>query len=258
MALHGLYEGEECLMALWLVPLKQRECTPFAYCPESPKIWPIELVVVHWTASPPKKPKTQHGDDPARIRRWLRGKSGRESSTHLVITRAGEILQGAPLDWRTWHSGGSKTWDGRGDVNHRSIGIDLENVGNLDRGTNEWVDSYGGAYLGPEPYINPLSEPTADQNRSRQTIAQSRIWAWEPYRVAQMVSFFQIGRQIVDLFPGLIAPTRWVGHAEIRATKLDPGPHFPWRTLKMILDGECEPGALGDWHPAERRTVVDA
>lgn len=238
----------------WIVPVSQRVRTPFAH-KKGGNVRPVELAIVHWTATPMSKAK--HGDNPERIKRWLRGESGRESSTHLVITRAGEILQGAPLDWRTWHAGGSRTLDGRGDINQRSIGIDLELVGDLARGTNRWVDSYGGTYKGPEPHVSPQEPLARLEAWERRTTGQSRIEAWEPYRVAQLVSFFQVALVLSTRIPTLARPSAWLGHAEVRPTKLDPGPHFPWRTLALVLAREIEPGAIDDWHPAERRAAVD-
>jgi len=239
----------------WLVPADHRVPSPFSYGDLDPRTRPVELVVVHWTATP-HSGAHQHGDDPARIRRWLGG-SSRESSTHFAVTRAGEVIQGAPLEWRTWHAGGSRTADGRGDVNMRSIGIDLENVGNLSRGTGRWVDAYGGTYAGPAPHESPVALRDRGGVWERSTPDHQRVEGWEPYRVAQVAAFLAVARRLAHELPALGDVARWLGHCEVRATKLDPGPHFPWKTLGLVLAGRCEPGAVGDWHPTDRLLLVD-
>ena len=51
-----------------------------------------------------------------------------EVSAHYVIARTGEITQLVPEEMRAWHAGAGE-WAGRGDVNSRSIGIELDNDG---------------------------------------------------------------------------------------------------------------------------------
>jgi len=235
----------------WLVPPNHRVPTPFSYGGQNSRIRPVDCAIVHWTATPPHKAH-QHRDDPARIIRWLSG-SGRESSTHFIVTRAGEVFQGAPLEWRAWHSGGSRTPDGRDGVNYRSIAFDLENVGNLDEEGGTWADSYGSSYRGP---VHRRPTPR-NAIWARPTPAHHAPDGWEPYRVAQIVAFFSIAKAAAAHVPVLSDPGRWFGHCEIRATKLDPGPHFPWTTLGMVLDGHCEPGEVGGWHPTDRKLAVD-
>jgi len=204
----------------WLVPEAQREQTPHRYAAGHRKSTPVELAVVHYTASP-HSAKTQHGDDAGRMRRWLAG-TGRESSTHFVATRAGEIIQAATLDERTWHSGGSM-WRGVEKVNNRSIGLDLENVGYLDRDDGRWLDHYGGRYVGPEPF--------------RHHDGKRYSW-WEPYRVAQLSALFHVVGLLCEAFPVLRdGRDRFIGHEAIRRTKSDPGPAFPWLALEVVVDG---------------------
>ena len=51
-----------------------------------------------------------------------------EVSAHYVIAKTGEITQLVPEVMRAWHAGAGE-WAGRGDVNSRSIGIELDNDG---------------------------------------------------------------------------------------------------------------------------------
>lgn len=53
----------------------------------------------------------------------------REVSAHYVISETGAVWQLVEEEQRAWHAGAG-TWQGRGDVNSRSIGIELANPGN--------------------------------------------------------------------------------------------------------------------------------
>ena len=63
--------------------------------------------------------------------RWLCDKSAK-ASAHLVIGRAGEVLQLAPANNATWHAGQS-SWRSRPNVNGFSIGIEIVNPGIMQR-----------------------------------------------------------------------------------------------------------------------------
>ncbi|QEW19172.1 1,6-anhydro-N-acetylmuramyl-L-alanine amidase AmpD [Marinibacterium anthonyi] len=51
-----------------------------------------------------------------------------EVSAHYLIGRDGTLWQLVDEDRRAWHAGAG-SWQGRGDVNSRSIGIELDNTG---------------------------------------------------------------------------------------------------------------------------------
>lgn len=51
-----------------------------------------------------------------------------EVSAHYLIAEHGEVLALVPEDLRAWHAGAGE-WGGQGDVNSRSIGIELANNG---------------------------------------------------------------------------------------------------------------------------------
>jgi len=55
---------------------------------------------------------------------------GLEVSAHLLIRRAGELIQFVPLTQRAWHAGES-CFQGRARCNDRSIGIELEGEDDL-------------------------------------------------------------------------------------------------------------------------------
>lgn len=77
----------------------------------------VELIVLHYTGMP----------DCAGARARLCDPEA-EVSAHYLISEAGEVEQLVPEDRRAWHAGAG-AWQGREDVNSRSIGIELANPG---------------------------------------------------------------------------------------------------------------------------------
>src|SRR5262245_29428807 len=49
-------------------------------------------------------------------------------SAHYVVAENGDIYSLVPEEHRAWHAGAS-SWEGEGDVNARSIGIEIVNGG---------------------------------------------------------------------------------------------------------------------------------
>ena len=76
-----------------------------------------ELVVLHYTAMAQCNAARDRLCDPAG-----------EVSAHYLIAAEGTVLQLVDEGARAWHAGAG-AWQGRGDVNSRSIGIELDNPG---------------------------------------------------------------------------------------------------------------------------------
>ncbi len=81
-----------------------------------------ELVVLHYTAMADADAARRVLCDPAR-----------EVSAHWLIARDGTTIQLVDEARRAWHAGAG-SWGGRGDVNSRSIGIELDNDGSAPFG----------------------------------------------------------------------------------------------------------------------------
>lgn len=75
------------------------------------------LVVLHYTAMQSATDALARLCDPAT-----------EVSAHYLIGRNGELWQMVAEDQRAWHAGAGE-WHGAGDINSRSIGIELDNGG---------------------------------------------------------------------------------------------------------------------------------
>ncbi len=74
-----------------------------------------ELIVVHYTAMASAQAALDRLTDPAA-----------RVSAHYLIDEKGNIYQMVDEDKRAWHAGIS-SWDGKDDVNSRSIGIEISN-----------------------------------------------------------------------------------------------------------------------------------
>jgi N-acetylmuramoyl-L-alanine amidase len=76
-----------------------------------------ELIVLHYTAMETTEASLERLCDP-----------GAEVSAHYLIAPGGAVLRLVPEEARAWHAGAGM-WRGAGDVNSRSIGIELQNRG---------------------------------------------------------------------------------------------------------------------------------
>ncbi len=77
----------------------------------------IDLLIVHYTGMPTA--------DGARLRLC---DAAAKVSSHYLIDEAGQVYRLVAEDRRAWHAGAGG-WRGQGDVNSRSIGIELVNPG---------------------------------------------------------------------------------------------------------------------------------
>jgi len=114
-----------------------------------------------------------------------------QASAHYVVDVDGSIYQFVEEEKRAWHAGVSY-FNGITDVNSNSIGIEIINPG------------YD---------INNVAEYPA-----------------YPYTEAQINAVIDLSKDIVNRYN--IRPFCVVGHSDVAPTrKIDPGPHFPWKSL---------------------------
>ena len=108
----------------------------------------VELVVLHYTAMPSCAEALERLCDPVA-----------EVSAHYLVDGDGTVLSLVDEGARAWHAGAGE-WRGEGDVNSRSIGIELANTGRepfaepqmqaLERLLAQVLSRHG---LGPEAVI---------------------------------------------------------------------------------------------------------
>ncbi|CAN0494705.1 unnamed protein product, partial [Discosporangium mesarthrocarpum] len=78
---------------------------------------PVDMLVIHYT-----------GMEPAdRAIAWLCNPASKVSA-HYLIDQAGAVTAMVAEDRRAWHAGVA-WWRGHGDINARSVGIELANPG---------------------------------------------------------------------------------------------------------------------------------
>jgi N-acetylmuramoyl-L-alanine amidase len=110
---------------------------------------PIDLVVLHYTGMQDAEIALARLTDPAPVAGSYPGPWQSDDvqadaplsrvSAHYVVDEAGQIYSLVPEEHRAWHAGAS-SWEGDGDVNGRSIGIEIANGGH-DFGLPEFPDA---------------------------------------------------------------------------------------------------------------------
>lgn len=155
---------------------------------------PIDMLVLHYTGMATGQEALDRMCD-----------ASAEVSAHYMIWEDGRIIQLVGEDKRAWHAGVS-SWQGDGDLNSRSIGIEIVNGG------HDWPLEGGELPPYPEAQIEALIE-LCTGILSRWDIPARRI----------------VGHSD-------IAPAR----------KDDPGEHFPWAHLASAGIGVSLPSAAND------------
>ncbi len=154
-----------------------------------------EIVLLHYTGMDDDEKALHRLSDPAA-----------EVSCHYFVQEDGHIYQMVPETRRAWHAGAG-SWEGEGDVNSRSIGIEIANRGHNYPERDREPPPF------PDVQIDAVIRLVADIVERRQIL---------PWRI---------------LAHSDIAPGR----------KSDPGERFPWRRLHEAGIGHwVEPAPIMD------------
>ncbi len=117
-----------------------------------------------------------------------------EVSSHYAIDENGTIYQLVDDSKRAWHAGKS-SWMGVENLNHYSIGIELQNKG---------------YYCG-----------------------YSVTGVWPEFPAAQIQALKALLKELMEKYT--IHPDHILGHEDIcPGVKIDPGPAFPWGSLQDL------------------------
>jgi N-acetyl-anhydromuramyl-L-alanine amidase AmpD len=215
---------------LWLVPEEQRKLAADRYYTgyKPHIIQPIEAAILHYTGS-----VSFSG-----TRKWLTDEDDTFLSVHFLIPRDGEVWQHIPLNERGAHAGGATSrLFGKGNVNGRTVGIELMNVGPVVEQGGELQT------LSKRPFKFSATCAGGD----RPTGGKYPYESWEAYPPAQLSSLVGLLKQLVLEFPILAEDpfSRVTGHENVDPTrKLDPGPAFPWELVRGEVFGHGETGDL--------------
>ncbi len=138
-----------------------------------------------------------------------------DSSAHLVIARDGGIIQLLPFDTIAWHAGKSEH-EGRTNLNRYSIGIEMDNAGQLHRREGRFYSWFNREYMPDEVYTDYVN---------------GHISYWHNYTLAQIQAVFAVCKLLLGEYPIQYI----VGHSDISRRKVDPGPAFPMEKFRHQL-----------------------
>ena len=167
----------------------------------------IDTIVIHYTAAGDALSSAQFLSNP-----------NTKASAHLVISRKGLIYQLVDFRTQAWHTGQSRL-NFRDNVNEFSIGIELENPGQLIQKLNGFYTWYGKKII--EKQVEEHPHPKTGQPSF-----------WHSYTLFQL----KVVREICILLKQHYPIKYLVGNSDISLIgKLDPGPAFPLRALKDAI-----------------------
>lgn len=127
-----------------------------------------------------------------------------QASAHVVIGRAGEVIQLVPFNIEAWHAG--RSWyAGRAELNHYSIGIELDNLGQLRLEGQRFVAECGREVKPEEVYAD---------------CSGNKLTYWHRYTEVQI----KVLKKICEVLETTYPITRVVGHSDVTNRKVDPGP----------------------------------
>jgi len=99
----------------------------------------LDTIIVHYTAGANAESAIRTLSD-----------TERRVSAHIVVGRDGAVTQLVPFDTVAWHAGQSR-WGEREGFNHYSIGIEIDNAGQLEEQDGKCVSWFGREY--PEEVV---------------------------------------------------------------------------------------------------------
>ncbi|SFK21896.1 N-acetylmuramoyl-L-alanine amidase [Pseudovibrio ascidiaceicola] len=89
----------------------------------------VDMLILHYTAM----------ESAEKAISWLCDPRS-EVSCHYLVDELGMVTQMVPESRRAWHAGVS-SWKGEDDLNSRSIGIEISNLGDQEEGTRGYPDA---------------------------------------------------------------------------------------------------------------------
>lgn len=168
-----------------------------------------DMILLHYTA----------GSNALSSAHYL-ARADTDASAHLVVARDGGIIQLLPFDTVAWHAGRS-AYEGRRDLNRYSIGIEMDNAGQLHRREGRFYSWFNREYMPDEVYTD---------------CENGRACYWHRYTDIQLQTVYALCNLLVRAYP-----IRYIlGHSEVTDRKLDPGPAFPLKTFREQLEKEMK------------------
>ena len=148
---------------------------------------------------------------------WLKSPASK-ASAHVIIGKNGEIVQLVPFNIKAWHAGISE-WQGRKNLNHFSIGIEIDNSGLLEKRVDGYYTYWGKRIDNSQVVLATHKHKNQEQ-------------VWEAFTEKQIVIVEKIVMALKESYP----IKDIVGHDDIApGRKTDPGPAFPLQKIKNKL-----------------------
>lgn len=164
-----------------------------------------DMIILHYTA----------GGNAMSSAHYLARKDT-DASAHLVVARDGGIIQLLPFNAIAWHAGQSEYKD-RTNLNRYSIGIEMDNAGELHRRQGKFYSWFNQEYMPDEVYTDCIC---------------GRARYWHRYTAEQIQVVFNLCVLLVNIYP-----IRYLlGHSEVTSRKLDPGAAFPLDHFRSQLE----------------------
>lgn len=152
-----------------------------------------KFIVLHYTAGGSRQSTVN----------WFMAPSSYVSA-HLVVGRKGKVTQMAPFNARCWHVGNS-IWQSKGDLNSRSIGIEMANWGRF-------------------------KDYKHRSTKSCRALSLEGHW-WERYPDIQYAIMVEIVTVLCKEYS--IPPENILGHSDVSpGRKIDPGPAWPMEQFR--------------------------
>lgn len=183
----------------------------FVASPHKGGVMTPKYLIIHFTA----------GGGAASSVDWFKNPAAK-ASAHLVIDRSnGDITQMVDFNTVAWHAGKSK-WKTVNGLNACSIGIELDNAGQLTRSGSQFLAWFKTPYPADDVF-------TATDAKGKETY-------WHEYSAPQMDSLLQAASALHAQYNF----TDILGHSDIApGRKTDPGPAFPMGSFRSRLLGRA-------------------
>lgn len=178
-----------------------------------------EIIVMHYTAGYAAKSAVNHFK-----------KKSSQASAHFVLDVDGSITQMVSTKKCGWHSGRG-LYHGRPRVNEYSVGIEIVNPGYHFRRPD-------GSYVNwqRKPVSSSKLSPFPGMIDARDSWVGSAVASWPEYPITQLDALEKLVKSLIKTHPSI---QDIVGHRDVdtnRRLKVDPGPAFPMRRFRLLLD----------------------
>ena len=153
---------------------------------------------------------------------WLTNPASR-ASAHLVIGRDGSVVQLVEFNRKAWHAGYSR-WEDKTRFNNLSIGIELDNYGDLIGGPGKWRTTWGKSVSDDEVIELPH-------------MFDNKVRGWHVYTEPQLTATASVATLLIEHYE----LKNVLGHDEIApGRELAPGPAFYMDGFRATVLGRQE------------------